>query len=75
MKNRWFLCMHALERCREMGLDRAQVVTAIEDAEVTWSSRGRVVAALGNIAVVFSREGNVVVTVLWRTQDQYARAA
>lgn len=75
MKTRWFLSLHALHRVCEMGLERADVIRALAQPEVTWSSGGRQVAALGSIAVVSIPNDNIVVTVLWRTQDRYERAA
>ena len=75
MNRRWFLSLHAVARCREMGLTRTDVVRVLDDPAVSWPSHGRRVACAGDLAVVFDAQLGVVVTVLWWTQEHYRRAA
>jgi hypothetical protein len=64
----WFLTMHAIKRMREMGLDRSEVVAALDDPEVQYPDRlGHLIACGGRLAVCFT--GDTVVTVLWRGRE------
>lgn len=57
-----------------MGLDRANVVEALNDPEVSWPGiDGRRIAARQEIAVVFDPSDLHVVTVLWHTPDEWGR--
>lgn len=76
---------HALERCREMGLDLATVVEVLRQPLRSYPSpnsygEGRRVAADAVLAVVYSADDSVI-TVLWngaegrRTEDSTPRRA
>lgn len=70
----WFLTRHALQRMTEMGLTRPEVVAVLREADVSWPSYlGRRVAAGGDIAAVFDPRNRAVVTILWHTEEQWAR--
>lgn len=70
---RWFLTMHAIARMHEMGLDRSEVVAALDNPEVQYPDRlGHLIACGGRLAVCFT--GDTVVTVLWRGRE-FAREA
>jgi hypothetical protein len=71
---RWFLSLHSLERMAEMGVNRCQVVDAIEDAEVTYPAIGggnRFFSKKGTLAVCWTED--VIVTVCPNTYDDYER--
>ncbi len=71
---RWFLSRHALERVTQMGLNRARVVSVLEEPELTWPSHlDRRVASAGDIAVVFDPGNAVVITVLWHVEEDWTR--
>lgn len=62
---RWFLSLHALERMREMGIERDEVVHALDQPEVVYPVReGRLGAIGGRLCVIIDDDS--VVTVLWR---------
>ncbi len=64
----WFLKVHTLERMREMGVGREEVVAALDWPEVRYpASRGRFIARRGRLAICF--RNHAVVTVLWRGRD------
>jgi len=53
---------------REMGLERPEVVQALDNPEVRYPDRyGHIIACGGRLAVCFS--GDTVVTVLWRGRE------
>lgn len=67
-----FLTMHALDRCREMGVTRAEVVDALERFDVRYPSTarygpGRFVSTRARLAVVHTATREVI-TVLWNGQ-------
>lgn len=71
---------HARERCAEMGLPTRVAKRIVRSHDMSWAgAAGRTVAvssAFPDLAVVYAAKIDppVVVTVLWRTQDQYDRA-
>lgn len=69
---------HALERCKEMGVQAKRAKRIVRFPDQTWESDGGYIAIRSDepeIAVVYAIEGSVkvIVTVVWRTQDQYHR--
>lgn len=73
-QQRWFLSRHALERVNEMHLDRALVVSVLEEPEISWPSHlSRRVAVAGDIAVVFDPGNRAVITVLWHVAEDWTR--
>jgi hypothetical protein len=64
-----FLTRHALQRCREMGVERAEVVHALRSYVARYPSpahygKGRFVSVAGRLAVVHTAT-LLVITVLW----------
>jgi hypothetical protein len=73
--DRWFLTMHAWERADEMGFERADIVAACEEAEISYhpyDDECRVYAK-GPIKVVANPVERIIVTVLWNTDEDYSR--
>lgn len=75
----WRFTEHAEERRISMRLTRNRVVEAIDNAECTWTTgshrnRATVYAHL-EISVVADADSGDVVTVLWRTAEDYHRAS
>ena len=69
----WHLTPHTSHRIEQMGVTEAQVIEVIEDAEVSYPSKGDLVFQRGQIAVVVAGDDGRVTTVLWRTEEVYQR--
>ena len=73
---------HARDRCAEMGISTKVAKRIAREADLTYSGDprhgdGAVVAmcsAVPEYAVVLDRESRVIVTVLFRTDEQYVRS-
>lgn len=66
---RWFLSRHALQRCREMGLTRLDVVAVLDEPEVSYPAGDeRTMSIRGDLAVCWIHD--VVISVLWHTPDR-----
>lgn len=72
-KPHYTLTTHTWKRVQQMGLTRADVLSIIEDPEIDYYSKDRRVACKGEYAVVYNPETHAVVTVLYRTFDEYVR--
>lgn len=72
---RWFLSRHALERMAEMGIERPEVCAVLDDPVLTYTDAwGRFHSQAGRLDVVLGADDpDVVVTVLWRTDEDYRR--
>lgn len=80
MSPRPFLTPHALRRCKEMNVERAEVVEVIERHELQYPSPpghgpGRLLAVGGRLLVVHTPD-MVVITVMWAgAEGRYPDAA
>ena len=77
--NRPFITRHALQRCREMGVDRNEVVEAIVRFESRYPSHpsygsDRHVSVGGRLAIVHTATLEVI-TVLWAGRESRGAAA
>jgi len=68
-----FLTLHALQRCRQMNIDRSEVVSTLRDYEVRYPSTGphrdgRYITVARRLAVVHTTALEVI-TVLWAGRD------
>ena len=72
---RLVLSSHAYQHVVEMGLDRAAVVAAIEDAQTDYPGppgdidATRRVATRNDLAVVYRPGDGLIITVLWNRKD------
>jgi len=65
--------MHALDRCKQMNIERKEVVSILFDYEVRYPSRGphgtdRFITVAGRLAVVHTTTLEVI-TVLWAGRE------
>jgi hypothetical protein len=71
---------HARERCQEMGVSTKAAKRVVQEPTTTWTSDGQTVATSDEypeITVVFAVDADgrpVVITVLYRTAEEYDRA-
>ena len=73
----WYLSEHAKARAAEMGLSYAEIIHVIEHAQVDYGQSrygdDQRIAKCGNISAAYNAKKGVVITVLYNTQDEYAR--
>ena len=74
---RLILSMHALQRCREMGLNISHIRGIVAHPEVTYNTLTRpdheTTYQAGPFAAVVDDITGIVITVLYRTQETYTR--
>lgn len=74
MSQRWKFTPHAIERMEEMGVERLDIIKALNEPEIDHPAhahlgRHRRIAVKGPIAVVYGKSSRTVVTVLWHTEE------
>lgn len=70
----WFIEFHAMQRMKEMNIERSEVTKALDNPETDYPSppkygRDFRMATRGRVAVVYHPERRTVTTVLWNQRE------